>query len=114
MSTSEILYAIGAGDRVVGVSSQAAVVADLIRRGLTVLTLTQRSLGEIFQAILLVGRVVGQEAGARNLVKQLEGRVAEVRHGAAMFPPRPRVYFEEWDDPMISGVQWVSDVISAA
>lgn len=89
---------------------QAEAAQELIRRGFTVLATNQRSLADIFNTIRLIGRTVGRESQAERLVDEmhaeLESKSASEKH--------PTVYFEEWDDPMISGIPWVSELIEAA
>jgi iron complex transport system substrate-binding protein len=151
--TTETLYLIGAGDRVVGVSGytvrppearekprvsafinarfdkilalepdlvlgfsdlQADIAAELIRRGCTVVTFNQRSIAEILQMIRMLGGLVGLADRADALARRLEDGLELVRASARGFPRRPRVFFEEWDDPLISGIRWVDELIEAA
>ena len=151
--TTEIAFAVGAGDRVVGVPGtarrppaarerskvggfttfrldrivdlgpdlvlafsdlQADVVRELVRAGIPVLALNQRSLAEIFQAILLIGGALGCEAAARGVVADLQDEIRQIREFSSVWPDRPRVYFEEWDEPPISGIRWVSELIEIA
>lgn len=151
--TTEIAFALGAGDRVVGVSGyalrppearrkprvsaftsvnvekvlalrpdlvlsfsdlQAEAVRQLVHAGLTVLSLNQRTLQEALAAIHLIGGVLGCADQAERLASEMEAEIAAVRRSAAQLPRRPRVYFEEWDDPLISGIGWVSEIIEAA
>jgi iron complex transport system substrate-binding protein len=151
--TTEIAFALGAGDRVVGVSGaatrpaeartrpkvggfttfrldrildlqpdlvlafsdlQADVVRDLVAAGVTVLALNQRSLAGVFQAILLVGGALGREREARGLIADMEDEIRQVREFSSVWPDRPRVYFEEWGDPPIAGIRWVSELIEIA
>lgn len=151
--TTEIAFALGAGDRVVGVSGyatrpsearrkprvsafttvrldrilalqpdlvlsfsdlQADIVRDLVKAGITVLALNQRSLAETYAAVRLVGGVLGCTQAAERLVAEMEAAVEEVRRSAAALPRRPRVFFEEWDRPLISGIRWVAEIIEAA
>ncbi len=151
--TTEIAFAVGAGDRVVGVPGtarrppearerpkvggfttfrldkildlspdlvlafsdlQADVVRDLVRAGVPVLALNQRSLGEIFQAILVIGGALGCEKEARGVVVDLQDEIRQVREFSSVWPDRPRVYFEEWDEPPIAGIRWVSELIEIA
>ena len=151
--TTEIVFALGAGERVVGVSGAAMsppeartktkvggfttfklekilglepdlvlafsdlqrdIVRDLIGHGITVLVTNQLSVGEIFQAILMIGGVIGREREARGLIQDMEDEIRQVREWSSIWPDRPRVYFEEWDDPPISGIRWVSELIEAA
>src|SRR5690349_11957714 len=93
---------------------QADIVAELIRRGVAVHAFNQRDLAGIFAMIRTLGALVGASAKAEALAGTLEQRLAEVRAGAAQLPRRPRVYFEEWDEPMIAGIGWVSELVAVA
>ncbi len=149
----EICYALGGGDRVVGVPGtarrpaeaaakpriggfttfrvdrildlrpdlilgfsdlQAEVCAELIRAGLPVFCTNQRSVDEVMQTILMVGGLLGAEAAARSLVLDMRDAISQVREFSRVWPDRPRVYFEEWDDPLIAGIRWVSELIELA
>jgi iron complex transport system substrate-binding protein len=151
--TTETLYLLGEGDRVVGISGytvrppearqkpkvsafisakfekieplrpdlilafsdlQADIAAELIRRGWNVVTFNQRSIEEILRTILMLGGMVGREPEAQRLVGQFESGLDRIRDSAARFANRPRVFFEEWDDPLISGIQWVDELIEVA
>jgi iron complex transport system substrate-binding protein len=93
---------------------QADIVADLIRRGLAVHVFNQRSLSGILAMVRTLGAIVGASAAAERLAADLESRLDAARREAASAPVRPRVYFEEWDEPMISGIGWVSELIETA
>jgi iron complex transport system substrate-binding protein len=151
--TTETLYRLGAGDRVVGVSGytarppearakprvsaflsaridkivalrpdlilafsdlQADIVADLVRRGFTVMAFNQRRIADILQMIRLIGGLVGLQARAEQLATDLDDGLAAIRASAAAWPWRPRVFFEEWDDPLISGISWVDELVEVA
>jgi iron complex transport system substrate-binding protein len=151
--TTETLYLLGEGDRVVGVSGytvrppearrkprissflharydkiealepdlilafsdlQADVTSALIRRGLPVFTFNQRSVSEILQMIRVLGGIVGVPAKAEALADRLAQGLDAIREAAARLPHRPRVYFEEWNDPLISGIQWVEELVEIA
>ncbi len=151
--TTEVLYRLGVGDRVVGISAytvrpsearekprvsaylqanydkilalepdlvlafsdlQADIARDLIQRGVTVMTFNQRSVEEIYGMIRVLGGMVGEERGARSLVDELRCGVEEVREKGEALLRRPRVFFEEWPDPLISGIRWVSELIEIA
>jgi iron complex transport system substrate-binding protein len=151
--TTETLYLLGEGDRVVGVSGytcrppearqkpkvsafinarfdkidalkpdlvlafsdlQADIARELIKRGYPVYTFNQRSVAEILQMIRVVGALVGRAAAGDALASRLEAGLDEIRAAAARFPRRPRVYFEEWDDPLISGIRWVEELVEIA
>ena len=93
---------------------QADIAAELIRRGVNVFTFNQRSVDEILEMILTVGRIVGGEDRAQGLVNKLTDGLDAIRKSAAQFPFRPRVYFEEWYDPLISGIRWVDELVEIA
>lgn len=151
--TTETLYLLGEGDRIVGISGytvrppearskpkvsafinarfdkiaalapdlvlafsdlQADISAELIRRGHFVVTFNQRSIAEILQMIRSVGALVGRQDRAEALVATLVQGLDGIRERAASLPRRPRVFFEEWDDPLISGIQWVDELIEIA
>jgi len=151
--TTETLYLLGQGDRIVGVSGytvrppearkkpkisafinakfdkivalepdlvlafsdlQADLVAELIRRGLPVVTFNQRSVDEIFQMIRMLGGLVGCQTEAEALADRLRAGLDELRASAARFARRPRVFFEEWDEPLISGIRWVEELVEIA
>lgn len=151
--TTETLYLLGEGDRVVGVSGytvrppearkkprvsafinarfdkiealgpdlilafsdlQADIVSELIRRGYSVVTFNQRSIAEILQMIRMLGGLIGCSDKADALASKLESDLNDIRESAARRQRRPRVFFEEWDDPLISGIQWVDELIEIA
>lgn len=93
---------------------QADIAAELIRRGVTVMTFNQRSIAEILEMILTVGRIVGGEDTARALIVSLQTGLDAIRDSASRFAHRPRVLFEEWYDPLISGICWVEELIETA
>lgn len=102
-------------DLVIGFSDMQAALADkLIRAGLNVLITNQRSVGEVLATLRLVARLVDASARAEAWIAGREKRWAEIAEASAHWPVRPRVYFEEWDDPMISAIRWVSDLIEMA
>jgi iron complex transport system substrate-binding protein len=93
---------------------QADIVADLIRRGLDVHAFNQRSIAGILDMIRTLGAMVDANERARQLVETLETRLAQARTRAECLPKRPKVFFEEWDDPLISGIGWVSEFVEIA
>jgi iron complex transport system substrate-binding protein len=93
---------------------QAEIAAELIRRGVTVFTFNQRSIVEIMEMILTVGRIVGSAEKAVQLVEKLQGQMDAIAASASRFPYRPRVLFEEWYEPLISGIRWVDELIEMA
>jgi iron complex transport system substrate-binding protein len=151
--TTETLYRLGEGDRIVGISGytvrppearskpkvsafinarfekidalkpdlvlafsdlQADMAAELIRRGYPVVTFNQRSIAEILQTIRIIGGLVGAGERAEALTAELEAGLEEIRQQAAALPYRPRVFFEEWDEPLISGIRWVEELVEVA
>ncbi|MEM7290807.1 MAG: cobalamin-binding protein [Pseudomonadota bacterium] len=92
---------------------QADIAAELIRQGVTVIAYNQRDIAGILAMIRHLGCTVGQSRRAADLADQLEGRLEKVAAGV-QHASRPLVYFEEWNDPMISGIKWVSELIVIA
>ena len=104
-----------APDLVLGFSDlQADIAAELVRKGLNVHIFNQRSVAEILSMIRTLGGMIGCEAKTAALLAELEAGLAAVRATAAALGRRPRVYFEEWDEPLISGIGWVSELIGIA
>jgi iron complex transport system substrate-binding protein len=93
---------------------QADIAADLIRRGLAVHAFNQRSVAGVLDMIRTVGALVDASKRAEQLVGKLEMDLAEAGERADRLPMRPRVFFEEWDDPLISGIGWVSELVEIA
>jgi len=93
---------------------QADIAAELIRRNIAVHAFNQRDVSGIFAMVRTLGALVGATEKAEALAVSLEDRLDEVRERAAQLPRRPRVYFEEWDEPMISGLKWVSELTEVA
>ena len=151
--TAEIAYAVGAGERVVGVPGTARrpeavrekarvgaftsfrvdkilalqpdlvlafsdlqrdVVGELIAAGVAVLCTNQRSVDDILRAILVIGGALGCDAAAANVVADMRDEIKQIREYSSLWPDRPRVYFEEWMDPLIAGIRWVSELIEIA
>lgn len=102
-------------DLVLGFSDlQADIAAQLIRAGIAVHVFNQRSVDGILRMIVTLGGLTGCEPAAAALVQRLSGGIERIREQAAAFRQRPRVYFEEWDEPPISCIQWVSELIAIA
>lgn len=97
---------------------QSDIARDLIKAGIPVYALNMRSVDDILAMIETIGRLVGAEAKALALVAALEAQIAATRAQAAAriarTGRRPRVYFEEWDEPLISGIRWASELIEIA
>jgi iron complex transport system substrate-binding protein len=104
-----------APDLVLGFSDlQADIAAELVRAGIEVHVFNHRSVDEILRMIRTLGGMIGCEEGARALAERLTAHLDDVRARARVLERRPRVYFEEWDEPQISGIRWVSDLIGIA
>jgi len=102
-------------DLVLGFSDlQADIAAELVRRGIEVHVFNHRSVAEILRMLRTLGGMIGCEAKTATLVGQLEVGLDSVRAAAAELSRRPRVYFEEWDEPQISAIRWVSELIGIA
>jgi iron complex transport system substrate-binding protein len=151
--TTETLYLLGQGHRVVGVSGytvrppearekpkvsafinarfdkiealrpdlvlafsdlQADLAAELVKRGLAVVTFNQRSVTGILQMIRMLGGLVGCQDDAERLADRLAANIDRIRESAARFPRRLRAFFEEWDEPLISGIRWVEELVEIA
>src|SRR5437879_8126666 len=102
-------------DLVIGFSDlQADIARELAKAGLNVMLFNQRSVEEILNMILVLSSMVGVGDKGAQLVKQLESGLARIRADGEKFSRRPKVYFEEWDEPMISGIRWVSELVGIA
>ena len=102
-------------DLVLGFSDlQADIGRDLAKAGLNVVLFNQRSVEEILSMVLLLSSMVGAAERGQRLVTELEAGLDAVRASAAKLKRRPRVYFEEWDEPMISAIRWVSELVEIA
>ncbi len=104
-----------APDLVVGFSDiQADIAGALIKAGVEVWISNHRSVAGILSYVRRLGALVGASGRAERYALELEQRVESVRLQSAQFARRPRVYFEEWDEPMISAIGWVSELIGIA
>ena len=151
--TTETLYLLGQGHRVVGVSGytvrppearqkprvsafinakfdkieelqpdlvlafsdlQADLSRELVKPGIAVVTFNQRSVAEIFQMIRMLGGLVGCQADAERLADRLAADLDWIEQSSARFPRRLRTFFEEWDEPLISGIRWVEELVAIA
>jgi iron complex transport system substrate-binding protein len=102
-------------DLVLGFSDlQASIAQDLIRAGINVLVFNQRSVSEILEMILALSRLVAAEAAGLRLAARLRADLDGIADSARSFGRRPRVFFEEWPDPLISGIRWVDELIEIA
>jgi iron complex transport system substrate-binding protein len=93
---------------------QAELGAELVRRGIPVVTFNQRTISDILQMIRMLGGLVGCQRSAEALSNRLGGGLDNIRAAARRFPSRLRVFFEEWDDPLISGIRWVEELVEIA
>ena len=102
-------------DLVIGFSDiQANLASELITAGLQVAIFNQRTLAQILDVVVSIGRLVGAEERAQELAADLQARLDNAAERSAALERRPRVYFEEWPDPAISGISWVSELITLA
>lgn len=102
-------------DCVLGFSDlQADIASELIRRGIQVTVFNQRSVTEIFSMLFQVAAMVGAAERGARLIGEMQARLDGIRAVATQLPRRPRVYFEEWDEPPISAIRWVSELIGIA
>ena len=97
---------------------QADIAAQLIRHGIQVTVFNQRSVAEIFAMLYQVAAMVGQAEHGRQLIGAMQTRIDQVRAQVSALEAagarRPRVYFEEWDEPHISAIRWVSELVGVA
>jgi len=101
-------------DLVLGFSDlQADIAAELIKRGIAVHVFNHRSIDGILRMIRTLGGLIGEQSAAEALASKLGGEIVAMRE-SNLDGPRPKVYFEEWDEPMFSGIQWVSELIEVA
>ncbi len=102
-------------DYVVGFSDlQADIASQLVRKGIQVTIFNQRSVAEIFSMLYQLAAVVGQADKGLTLIQSMQTRLLEIEALAATFKRRPRVFFEEWFDPHISAIAWVSELVGIA
>ena len=102
-------------DLVVGFSDlQADIAQALVRRGVQVLITNQRSVEQIFAVLWQVAALVGQAGEGERRLARMRVRLDDIRMAAAALPRRPRVYFEEWDEPPMSAIRWVSELVQVA
>lgn len=93
---------------------QAEITRALILRGATVLNFNQRTIAEIYDMIAVLARIVGKPTEGAGLIENLRSGLNQIAEAAGKFPYRPLVYFEEWYDPLISGIGWVEELIEIA
>ena len=93
---------------------QAEITKEAIHRGLPVLNFNQRSVSEIFEFIMLIARLVNRQEKGNELIAVYQSELQQIAEATACFPHRPRVFFEEWHDPIISGIEWVEELVEIA
>jgi iron complex transport system substrate-binding protein len=93
---------------------QADIAAELIRKGVQVTVFNQRSVDEIFSMLFQVAAIVRQGVRAEELMGGMQVRLQAIQMATASLPRRPRVFFEEWDEPHISAIRWVSELVGIA
>ena len=93
---------------------QADIASALIKHGVQVTVFNQRSVGEIFSMMGQVAAMVGEADRGLALMQSMRGRLLEIEAAARALPRRPRVFFEEWDEPHISAIRWVSELLGIA
>jgi len=102
-------------DLVIGFSDiQADIARELIKAGIEVWISNHRSVEGILAYIRRLGAMVGAHEKAERYAQRAEAHLADVRAAAAVWPRRPKVYFEEWDEPIITGIRWVAELIGIA
>lgn len=102
-------------DLVIGFSDlQAEIIQDLVKRGIEVHVYNHRDIAGIFRMIRSIGALVERSATATLLIADLEERIARARQRASLRTGRPKVYFEEWNEPLISGIGWVAEIVNIA
>lgn len=102
-------------DLIIGFSDiQADLARDLIKANLPVLIFNQRSVQEILDVVLTVANLVGAQDRGIELVESYLARLRAIEDKARCMKRRPRVYFEEWDEPLISAIEWVGQLIEIA
>jgi iron complex transport system substrate-binding protein len=151
--TTETLYLLGEGDRVVGISGytvrppearqkpkvssflharyekiealepdlilafsdlQAEITTELVKRGYPVFTFNQRSVSEILQTIRVLAGIVGVPEKGEALASRFESELDAIRERSRSLPTRPKVFYEEWYDPLISGIRWTEELVEIA
>lgn len=93
---------------------QAQITREASLRGFTVLNCNQRSIAEIFETIAMISRILGKQAQGDDLIRSYSQGLERIAASAKTFPFRPRVFFEEWNDPIISGIEWVEELVEIA
>ena len=93
---------------------QADIAAELVRKGVQVTVFNQRSVEEIFSMLYQVAAIVGRPDDGLKLLEGMRARLLAIEAAGRALPRRPRVFFEEWDEPHISAIRWVSELVGIA
>jgi len=93
---------------------QADIASELVKRGVQVTIFNQRSVEEIFSMLYQVAALVGRGDDGLALLERMRERLLQIEEAARALPRRPRVFFEEWDEPHISAIRWVSELVGIA
>lgn len=93
---------------------QAEITRQASLRGITVLNCNQRSIAEIFDTIAMISRILGKQREGDDLIAGYSANLEEIRASARTFSTMPSVFFEEWNDPIISGIEWVEELAEIA
>jgi len=93
---------------------QAEITREASRRGHTVLNCNQRSIAEIFETIAMIARILEKQKEGDELIASYRSGLQRIAAAASEFAVRPRVFFEEWNDPIISGIEWVEELVEIA
>ncbi|MDO5510715.1 MAG: cobalamin-binding protein [Weeksellaceae bacterium] len=102
-------------DLVIGFSDiQADIARELIARGINVWINNHRSVSQIYNLIVQLGSMVGQMDAAERLVREIQGQINQISRANLQQAHKPKIYFEEWYDPLITGIQWVGEIIELA
>ena len=90
---------------------QANITREASLRGLTVLNCNQRSIAEIYDTIAMVARILGKQAEGEQLIASYTVGLERIAASARAFAYRAKVFFEEWNDPIISGIEWDEELV---
>jgi len=102
-------------DLIVGFSDiQGQLAKDLIERGLNVLIFNQRSISEIFETMAILGGIVGKLNEVSKLISKWKSDIEYMLEDNLSIKNKPKIFFQEWDEPIITGIKWVSEAISIA
>lgn len=104
-----------APDLIIGFSDiQAQFAHDLIKHGFNVLIFNQRTLTEIYNAMYMIGSLVGKSSATEKLIEEWKSKLSKIKSESEKVFKKPKVFFQEWDEPIISSIHWVSELIEIA